>query len=208
MANQKIFIENPLLHMTINVENQVKSIELLDTDQKVSFADNDYCYSLDIVSNGQTFRSNSLIYEGHEEPKGKEERNELQLTGHFEFETSVPLDIALQHQFAFHSRRGFFEESIQITNRGPQPCQIAGDAFGFRKTIYQRKEERWADRFEDYALIPVPHRRRFGHRVDRKLKEYRLNDLLPHMWENMVDIGGPERPKSARSRGGRVGMDG
>jgi hypothetical protein len=188
-----MLIENARMRLTVHAEKQIGSAELFDKRNKEAYADAAYCYSLDVVRQGRTWKSRTVTCDGHEERTGPDGWKELLLTGRFDFEPSAPtFDLRILQLFRLHPQNGQLEEEIRIVNRGAEPCQIADYAFGFRKAIYRRHDEKWANGFEGYTLVPVPHRRRFGHRVDRKLQGYSLQDLLPHMWEHVRGIDGPE----------------
>jgi hypothetical protein len=97
----------------------------------------------------------------------------------------------VQQLFRIPAEGPYVDEEVNIINKGSEDYAIGDIAFGFRKKIYRREEVAWVQPFEDYSLVPVPHRRRFGHRVDRKVSDYKTPDLLPHMWTD-TRVGGPE----------------
>jgi hypothetical protein len=188
--SQAVTLSNERLSITIDVGEHVDPRQLLDRKEKILYADEGYSYALCLECDGREYRSHALLYERH--AKLDEGDSGVLLEGRPDFGQEGPRDILVQQVFRVPKNGDFFEESISLRNRGSRKYKVRDVAFGFRKIIYNRNKAKWADAFEDFILVPVPHRRRFGHRVDRKVSEYTLADLLPHMWENVPGPGEPD----------------
>ena len=192
MTQKSILWENNGIALQIDIDGLINPRVLRDKAGNVTYADADYSYALSVSADDGVRRSTGLVYESHEERAGAGGTRELRLLGRLDFGGAGPQDLGLCHTFVFSPEGDSFDEIVQLTNRGSTLYRIAQIDFGFRKIIYHRKDARWADGFEGFTLTPVPHRRRFGHRVDRKLEGYRLGDLIPHMWDHVRNVGGPE----------------
>jgi hypothetical protein len=183
-------IANERFSITIDVGNYITPRRLGDKKGKILYADAPYSYALWLECEGKEYRSDSLLCERHETIN--DVVGGVLFEGRLDFGPDGPKDIHVQQAFHIPKKGNSFEERISLCNRGSRRYKVRDIAFGFRKIIYNRNTARWAEGFEDFVLTPVPHRRRFGHRVDRKLTGYALTDLLPHMWENVP--GGPGEP--------------
>ena len=183
-------LSNDRLSITVEVGENVDPRLIADKREKILYADEGYAYELCLERDGKEYWSHSLLCERHEETIEGDIR--VLIEGRPDFGKDGPKDVHVQQVFRIPKNGAFFEETISLRSSGSQGYRIKDIAFGFRKIIYHRTKAQWADAFEDFVLVPVPHRRRFGHRVDRKVSEYKLADLLPHMWENVPDPVGPE----------------
>ncbi len=181
--------ENDTLSLTVDIDGEISPCRLMDRKGKFLYADERYSYSLTLEHGGKLYTSRSLLYERHEAQRGEETR--VLLEGRLDFGPGGPADVHVAQQFRIPRKGSFLEERITIINKGSFNYKVIDIAFGFRKTLYHREKAKWADGFEDFRLVPVPHRRRFGQRVDRRVSDYSLADLLPHMWEDIREIGGP-----------------
>ncbi len=181
-------ISNDRLSLLIDVDGQGGPRRIVDRLQKITWADDAYSYGLRVVSEHKEHTSRGLLFERQE----KQDAGDGWLfEGRLDFGPGGPADLIVEHVLRLPKKGAFFEETLAIRNTGTRPYRVLDLAFGFRKVIYARATG-WAEGFEDFQLVPVPHRRRFGHRVDRKLTGYRLPDLLPHMWEGVP--AGPDEP--------------
>lgn len=184
-------LANERLSLAIDLGDRIVPRRLEDRRRTIAYADAPYAYTLAVECDGKACRSDSLRYERHEQGVDGGVR-EVRFEGRLDFGPEGPKDIGVRQVFRIPTKGAWLEERISICNRGSRPYRVRDVAFGFRKVIYHRDAARWADGFEDFVLTPVPHRRRFGHRTDRKLAGYALADLLPHMWENVT--AGPSEP--------------
>ncbi|MBN1686619.1 MAG: hypothetical protein JW852_08185 [Spirochaetales bacterium] len=199
--------ENESLSLTIEIDKKINPCRLLDKPGRLSYADGPYSYVMTVARGGEVFMSGSLLYEHHDEMAAED--TGVVLEGRLDFGRGGPEDIRVNHEFLIPREGGFFEERIGVTNSGTSTYKVIDIAFGFRKIIYHREKATWADGFEEFSLVPVPHRRHFGQRVDRRLKEYTLTDLLPHLWEDVRDVGGaPGRNLPDHGSEGWVWTDG
>ena len=183
MSEGTIVVGNDRLELRIDLEEGINPRYLIDKKLGVTYADEDYAYTLAIRQEGALIRSRALTYGWHEVDDGGAEGTEVVLEGSLEFGVGGPTDIFVRQRFRVARSEPALEEEITIINRGDRSYDVEEIAFGFRKKVFLRRESRWADDVDDLRLVAVPHRRRFGHRVDRKLAEYRISDLLPAVWE-------------------------
>jgi len=187
---ESITVGNQWLELSIDLADRINPCRIIDTCEGVAYADEAYSYSMEIRTADQVAPSRGLTYRSHQVNDRGIEGTEVVLEGSLEFDEGGPRDIFVRQRFRIPRNEPFFEEQITILNKGAVRLDVSDISFGFRKKTFDRQESKWADEFEDFRLVPVPHRRRFGHRVDRKLSEYELRDLLPGTWEDSTIVPG------------------
>ena len=200
MSDRKLIFSNDRLELEIGLTNHINPFRLRDIKENITYADADYSYSLGIrknrdhqaldaasgesIAGGEIVHSLGLHYSGHQVNQDDYLGTEIQLEGYLEFEGNYTSDIWLTHVFKIPTgESSFIEEEITILNKGTHTYEVSDISFGFRKKIFLRDQNQWANSFQDYDLVAVPHRRRFGHRFDRKLSHYTITDLVPAIWE-------------------------
>jgi hypothetical protein len=153
-------------------------------------ADAPYCYTIDVETRG--FRHTSTrLSEWHLESDRSEGGSNLTLVGTFDFGKDGPTDIGVRHRLTLPSDGPWLEEQITLTHTyGPDTHVIESIRFGFRKILFDRTTWNWADRADEFELVSVPHRRRFGHSVDRRAERYTASDLFPQSWNPEGNLPG------------------
>jgi hypothetical protein len=106
------------------------------------------------------------------------------LEGRFLFGKLGPTDIGFRHRLTLPHDGNYLEEQITLLHiSGPDAHELSDLRFGFRKVLFDRNSYQWLDRAGEFRLVPVPHRRRFGHSVDRRREDYSAADIFPQSWE-------------------------
>ncbi|MGI9148247.1 MAG: hypothetical protein ACR2IK_17120 [Chloroflexota bacterium] len=108
---------------------------------------------------------------------------EVRFVGQLDFGLLGPTDITLEHVFRLPEQGNWFEEQIRLVHRfGRDTHHVRWIRFAFRKTLYDRDRQVWLDDVDQWRLVPVPHRRRWGQIVDHLASDYSANDLVPANW--------------------------
>jgi hypothetical protein len=115
------------------------------------------------------------------------------LEGRLDFGTDGPTDIFLRHRITLPADAPWLEEQLTLEHRfGRHTHRLDGLRCGLRKLLFDRERHAWSAGMDRHRLMPVPHRRRFGHRVDRRTTGYTAADLFPLSWDphnNLPDHG-------------------
>jgi hypothetical protein len=189
-AAPTVRLANPFWEVEIGVSERTGPFRVVDRTNDLVIADEDYCYTVTVVTG--TYRHAS---QGVTDVVATEEADErgqhVILEGRFQFAALGPTDIGFRHRITLPTNGGFLEEQVTLVHRfGPDEHTLEDLRFGFRKVIFDREQARWRDRADRYHLIPVPHRRRFGQKVDRRLEQYTAADIFPQSWDPESNLPG------------------
>ncbi len=190
---QPMTLTNPWWDVVVRVDADAGPCRIVDRRQGIVVADERYCYTLDVVTGPLRHTCRGLVELTHrrqEEPDGGQS---VILEGRLDLGRDGPTDIFLRHRITLPTDAPWLEEQITLQHRfGRHDHQLDGLRFGLRKVLFDRERYAWADGVDRFRLVPVPHRRRFGHSVDRHLQQYTSADLFPISWNprgNLPDHG-------------------
>ena len=202
VSTQDGFVEFRNRHwlLRVGVDGWLNPGYLLDVERRVPLADEAYSYQLTLAAKGDsgfTGRREPMSRPGGEEvmsaqrvrfrdwavsalPQGGKE---VRFTGRFDFGLLGPTDIDIEHVFRLPDAEPWFEEQIRLRHRfGRDAHEVRDIRFSFRKTIFDRDSQSWLHGADRQALVPVPHRRRWGQIVDHRVSSYSMSDLVPGNW--------------------------
>src|SRR5579862_3324071 len=170
---QLLTLANPWWEVTVRLDGDAGPCRILDRRQGILVADERYCYALEVVTGPRRFRCRGLVELTHGrqgEPGGGQS---VILEGRLDFGGDGPTDIFLRHRITLPADAPWLEEQITLQHRfGRHTHLLDGLRFGLRKLLFDRERSVWSDGMDRFRLVPVPHRRRFGHEVDRRAPDY------------------------------------
>jgi hypothetical protein len=188
-----VTLANPWWEVAVSLGADAGPCRIVDRRHDLVMADERYCYSVEIMTGTLRQRSRGLVELTHHEFDAPEGGQGLVLEGRLDFGKDGPTDIFVRHRITLPSDAPWLEEQITLQHRfGRHTHQVEGLRFGLRKLLYDREQTAWVDGADRFRLTPVPHRRRFGHRVDRRTTHYTAPDLFPLSWDarnNLPDHG-------------------
>jgi hypothetical protein len=165
---------------------------VVDRRNGLLVADTAYCYALDLLTGAARHACRGLLDVTHQLQDTDGARTVI-LVGRLDYGKDGPTDIHLRHRITLPADAPWLEEQITLQHRfGRHAHQVENLRFGFRKLLFDRTQYAWHDGTDRFHLVPVPHRRRFGHRLDRRATGYAAADLFPLSWDarnNLPDHG-------------------
>ena len=185
-----IRIANQYWDIEIGVAERTGPNRILDRVSNTVVADEEYCYQLTALTNGYKHTAHGVT--GITATEIEDERGQsVILEGRFQFSALGPTDIGFRHRISLPTDGRFLEEQITLVHVfGPDSHELSDLRFGFRKVLFDREMYEWRDRIDQYRLVPVPHRRRFGHSVDRRFEELSAADIFPYSWDPNGNLPG------------------
>lgn len=188
-----VALVNPWWEVAIRLGSDPGPSRIVDRRNGLVVADERYCYSLEVVTEAQRYGCRGLVELAHRQQGEPDGGQSVILEGRLDFGKDGPTDIFLRHRVTLPADAPWLEEQITLQHRfGRHAHQLEGLRFGLRKLLFDRERHAWADGMDRCRLVPVPHRRRFGHRIDRRTTEYTAADLFPLSWDprnNLPDHG-------------------
>jgi hypothetical protein len=180
---QTLVLANAWWEVTLRLGAQAGPSRVVDRQHGLIVADEPYCYRLDVLTGSLRQACLGLVevgYQQHREPDGGQT---IVLEGRIDLGRRGPTDVYLRHRITLPGDAPWLEEQITLQHRfGRHTHQLENLRFGLRKRIFDRTRYAWCDGMDRFQLTPVPHRRRFGHRVDRRATDYSAADLFPLSW--------------------------
>ncbi len=178
-----IRLANAFWDVEIGVGENTGPHRVVDLTNNLVIADERYCYNLTAQTSGFEH-----VSQGVTNVTAREERDahghSVILEGRFAFSRLGPTDIGFRHRITLPADGGHLEEQVTLVHIfGPDAHTLSGLRFGFRKVLYDREAWEWRENTDRFRLVPVPHRRRFGHNVDRRTEDYTAADIFPQSWE-------------------------
>ncbi len=193
IEGETITLANPWWQVDIRLGGDAGPCRVVDRRNGLIVADQRYSYDLDLLTGPLRHGSRGLIDVTHHEQVEADGGQSVVLEGRLDFGKSGPTDVFLQHRITLPADAPWLEEQLTLQHRfGRHTHFMQGLRFWLRKMLYDRGEQTWADGLDRFRLTPVPHRRRFGHRVDRRTTDYSASDLFPLSWDrrnNLPDHG-------------------
>ncbi len=190
---QTLVLANAWWEVTLRLGTQAGPSRIVDRQHGLIVADEPYCYRLDVLSGSLRHSCLGLVEVTHRlspEPDGGQT---VVLEGRIDLGRQGPTDVYLRHRITLPADAPWLEEQITLQHRyGRHTHRLENLRFGLRKRIYDRARYAWCDGMDRFRLTPVPHRRRFGHRVDRRTTDYTAADIFPLSWApngNLPDHG-------------------
>jgi hypothetical protein len=167
--------------------------QVVDLRNGLIVADQPYCYKLETRTGALRHSCRGLVEIVPQLDGGADGAQTVILEGRLDFGKDGPTDIFLRHRITLPADAPWLEEQITLHHRfGRHTHELHGLRFGLRKLLFDRERHAWSDGLDCFRLTPVPHRRRFGHRVDRRTVDYSAADLFPLSWDvrrNLPDHG-------------------
>jgi hypothetical protein len=188
--SEKIQLSNQYWDVEIGVSDHAGPYRVVDRVNGLVVADEDYCYKVTTVTG-----SHRHVSQGVTDVVAMESLDErgqhVVLEGRFQFAALGPTDIGFRHRITLPTNGEYLEEQVALVHVfGPDEHTLEDLRFGFRKIVFDRERTSWRDRADTFSLIPIPHRRRFGHKVDRHLEQYTAADIFPQSWDPMANLPG------------------
>ncbi len=182
-APSTIRLANEFWEVEIGIGEDTGPHRVVDLTNNLVVADERYCYNITAETNGFEHSSQGVINVTARQESNVDGQSVI-LEGRFSFGRMGPTDIGFRHRLTLPSDGGYLEEQITLVHVfGPDEHKLSDLRFGFRKILFDRNAWTWRDNLDQFKLVPVPHRRRFGHSVDRRTEEYSAPDIFPQSWE-------------------------
>jgi hypothetical protein len=192
-SGETVILANAWWEVDIRLGADAGPCRVVDRRNGITVADQRYCYALDVLTGPLRHSCRGLTEVTHREQEEAGGGRSVVLEGRLDFGKSGPTDIFLRHRIALPADAPWLEEQITLLHHfGRHTHAMQGLRFGLRKMLYDRGAQNWSDGLGRFRLTPVPHRRRFGHRVDRRTTDYSAADLFPLSWDrknNLPDHG-------------------
>ncbi|MGH2390629.1 MAG: hypothetical protein ACRDIE_20710 [Chloroflexota bacterium] len=191
--SETVTLANPWWEVNIRLGAEAGPSRVMDRRNGIIVADERYCYKLDVLTGSLRHGCRGLVEVQHRRQEASDGGQSVILEGRLDFGKEGPTDIFLRHRITLPADAPWLEEQITLIHRfGRHTHAIEDLRFGMRKMLFDRDRQTWADGLDRFRLTPVPHRRRFGHRVDRRTTDYTAADLFPLSWDvrnNLPDHG-------------------
>src|SRR5688572_23385087 len=190
VAPRTVQLANLFWDVEIGVSERTGPFRVVDRSNSLVVADEDYCYKVTVVTGEH--RYTALGVTDVTATESTDERGQhVVLEGRFQFARLGPTDIGFRHRISLPADGGYLEEQVTLVHIfDPDEHTLEDLRFGFRKVIFDRENAEWRDRADKFNLIPIPHRRRFGHKVDRHLMQYTAADIFPQSWDPAFNLPG------------------
>ena len=181
------------------LENQYWNLEICQDDKNNDFkyllqsktsneiyADEDYHYR--IVTSSKRGSRYAYIMNENAEYKAKKlierkiynkSKEMLVVEGKFE-----GTEIYMTQKFILNEESRWLDEYITFFNKGQKKVKFDYINLGFEKALF-RQSTGWNDKLDEYTLTSIPTRRYYRYGEDRKIEQFRANDLIFNAW---VDV--------------------
>jgi hypothetical protein len=180
---QTLVLANAWWEVTLRLDAQAGPSRVVDRQNGLIVADEPYCYRVDVVTGSLRQSCLGLVEVTHRQYTEPDGGQTVVLEGRIDLGRRGPTDIYLRHRITLPGDAPWLEEQITLQHRfGRHTHQLENLRFGLRKRIFDRAQYAWWDGMDRFQLTSVPHRRRFGHRVDYLATGYSAGDLLPLSW--------------------------
>jgi len=190
VSESVIQLTNDWWDVEIGISENPGPRRVVDLRNGLVVADENYCYAVNAETYGYHHKSLGVI-DTSARREDDSSGQTVVLSGRFDFGKNGPTDIGFRHRITLPADGAWLEEQITLVHLyGPDRHELSGLRFGFRKILFDRDRYDWRDGADQFRLIPVPHRRRFGHSVDRLLGEYSAADLFPQSWDPAKNLPG------------------
>ena len=190
-GDQTLTLANRWWEVTVGFGPDPGPTRVVDRNHGLLVADAPYCYALDVLTGPLRYTCRGLVEVTYQQVEHDGGAQSVVLEGRLDFGKGGPTDIHLRHRITLPTDAPWLEEQITLQHRfGRHTHQLEGLRFGLRKMLFDRARYAWCDGADRFRLIPVPHRRRFGHRVDRRTTDYSAADLFPLSWDTQNNLPG------------------
>ena len=191
LDEQAITLANPWWEVSVGVGLNPGPARVVDRRNGLLVADAPYCYALEVQAGALRFACRGLVEVADHRHQGDDGTQSVILEGRLDFGKDGPTDIHLRHRITLAADAPWLEEQITLRHRfGRHTHKLENLRFGLRKLLFDRARYAWRDGADRFRLVPVPHRRRFGHRVDRRATDYSAPDLFPLSWDPRNNLPG------------------
>jgi hypothetical protein len=188
---QPVTLANPWWEVTVDVGPTPGPSRVADRRYGLVVADQPYCYALEVPAGARRFACRGLVGVTLRQVGHGGGGQSVVLEGRLDFGEGGPTDIYLRHRLTLPDDAPWLEEQITLQHRfGRHTHQLENLRFGLRKLLFDRARYAWSDGADRFRLVPVPYRRRAGHRLDRRTADYAAADLFPLSWEAQHQLPG------------------